>query len=205
MEGCEEGRYSSRSGPGRWHGLLLHALIPTLRSFGPSCTILEGRISPGSGACTTCPSCWRVLCTSLRVPRLCFCVCQSACAGGHCVPARVCGVCAGPSCVNVLHLFARAFPVLQLTSSMHKAKEMGHRAHGQNNRMSGGKTTKRHDSGSVGKKTTSLDETHHLVVSLLPTEEDSSQMSGGKGAERTNSGSAVKKTTFNMLQAHQYI
>ena len=50
-------------------------------SFGPSFTILEGRISPGSGACTAWPSCLRVLCTSLRVLRLCFCVCQSACVG----------------------------------------------------------------------------------------------------------------------------
>ena len=60
-------------------------LIPTLRSFGPS---LEGRISPGSGACTVWPSFLRVLCTCLRVPCLCFCVCQSACVGGHHVPAR---------------------------------------------------------------------------------------------------------------------
>jgi len=69
-----------------------------------------------------------------------------------------------------------------------------HRTH---ERMSGGKTTKRHNSGSVGKKTTSSDETNHPVASLLPTEEDSSRMSGGKGAQRTNSGSAVKKTTFS--------
>jgi len=226
------------------------------------------------------------------------------------VPARTCGACAGPSCANALHLFARAFPVPQLTSSIHKAKEKGHRAHGQNkimhaygpkstpiaqglvedinakhvygpcsapiaqglvydinathafglkelkrtcgfvatpiaqglveiinakdtkmlmspkaqglvsnthhsktcrekycahDRMSRGETTKRHNSGSVGKKTTSSDETNHSVVSLLPTEEDSSRMSGGKGAKRTNSGSAVKKTTFYMLQAHQYV
>ena len=53
------------------------------------------------------------------------------------------------------------------------------------------------DSGSVGKKKTSSDETNHVVVSLLPTEEDSSWMSGGKGAKQTNSGSAVKKTTFS--------
>jgi len=68
-----------------------------------------------------------------------------------------------------------------------------HRTH---NRMSGGKTTKRRNSGSVGKKTTSSDETNHAVVSLLPTEEDCSRMSGGKGAKRTNSGSAIKNTTF---------
>jgi len=49
------------------------------------------------------------------------------------VPARACGACAGPSCVNALHLFARAFPLPQLTSSMHKAKEKGFRTHGQNN------------------------------------------------------------------------
>jgi len=34
--------------------------------------------------------------------------------------------------VNALHLFARAFPLPQLTSSMHKAKEKEHRTHGQN-------------------------------------------------------------------------
>ena len=39
------------------------------------------------------------------------CLCQSACDGGHRVPARACSACAGPSCVNALHLFARAFPV----------------------------------------------------------------------------------------------
>jgi len=32
-------------------------------------------------------------------------------------------------------LFARAFPVPQLTSGLHKAKEKGHRAHGQNKIM----------------------------------------------------------------------
>ena len=42
-------------------------LIPTLRSFGLSFTILEGHISPGPGACTTWPSCLRVLCTCLRI------------------------------------------------------------------------------------------------------------------------------------------
>jgi len=47
-----------------------------------------------------------------------------------------------------------------------------HRTH---DRMSGGKTTKRQNSGSAGKKTTSSDETNHAVVSLLPTEEDSSR------------------------------
>jgi len=55
-------------------------LMPTLRSFGPSFTILEGRISPGLGACAAWPSCLCVLCTYLRVPCLCFCVCQSVCA-----------------------------------------------------------------------------------------------------------------------------
>ena len=55
-------------------------LMPTLRSFGPSFTILEGHISPGPGACAAWPSCLRVLCTCLRVPCLCFCVGQSACA-----------------------------------------------------------------------------------------------------------------------------
>jgi len=71
--------------------------------------------------------------------------------------------------------------------------------HHTHDRMSWGKTTKRQNSGSVGKKTTSSDETNHVVVSLLPTEleEDSSRMSGGKGGKRTNSGSAVKKTTFS--------
>jgi len=69
--------------------------------------------------------------------------------------------------------------------------------HYTHERMSGGKTTKRHNSGSVGKKTTSSDETNHQVVSLLPKEEDSSRMSFGKGAKRTNSGSTVKKTTFS--------
>jgi len=49
----------------------------------------------------------------------------------------------------------------------------------------------------VGKKTTSLDETNHAVVSLLPTEEDYSRMSSGKGAKQMISGSAVKKTTFS--------
>ena len=56
---------------------------------------------------------------------------------------------------------------------------------------------KRQNFGSAGKKMTSLDETNHAVVSLLPTEEDSCRMSRGKGAKRTNSGSAVKKTTFS--------
>jgi len=77
--------------------------------------------------------------------------------------------------------------------------------HCAHDRMSGGQTTKRHNSGSVGKKTASSDEINHSVVSLLPTEEDSSRMSGGKGTELTNSGSAVKKTMFYMFQAHQYV
>jgi len=110
-------------------------LIHTLRSFGQSFTILKGLISPGSGACTAWPSCLRVLCTCLRVPYLCFGVCQSACVGRHHVPARACGACAGPSCANALHWSAHAFPVPQLTSSMHKAKEKGHRAQGQNKIM----------------------------------------------------------------------
>jgi len=83
-----------------------------------------------------------------------------------------------------------------LVSNTHHSKTcmVKHRTHF---RMSGGKTTKRQNSGSVGKKKTSSDETNHVVVSLLPTEEDSSWMSGGKGAKQTNSGSAVKKTTFS--------
>jgi len=64
-------------------------------------------------------------------------------------------------------------------------------------RMSWGKTTNQQNSGSAGKKTTSSHETNHAVVSLLPTEEDSSWMSSGKGAKLTNSGSSVKKTTFS--------
>jgi len=93
-----------------------------------------------------------------------------------------------------------------LVSNTHHSKTCMEK-HCAHDRMSGGKTTKRHNSGSVGTKTTSKDETNHSVVSLLrvPTEEDSSRMSGGKGAKRTNSGSAVKKTTFYMLQAHQYV
>ena len=83
-----------------------------------------------------------------------------------------------------------------LVSNTHHSKTcmVKHHTH---DRMSGGKTAKQQNSGSAGKKTTSLDETNHAVVSLFPTEEDSSQMSGGKGAKRTNSGSAVKKTTFS--------
>jgi len=83
-----------------------------------------------------------------------------------------------------------------LVSNTHHSKTcmVKHHTH---DRMSGGKTTKRHNSGSVGKKTTSSDETNHAVVSLLPTEEDSSRMSGGKGEKPMNSGSAVKKTTFS--------
>jgi len=38
--------------------------------------------------------------------------------------------------------------------------------HHTHERMSGGETTKQHNSGSVGKKTTSSDETNHPVVSL---------------------------------------
>jgi len=67
-----------------------------------------------------------------------------------------------------------------LVSNTHHSKTCMEK-HCTHDRMSGGKTTKRHKSGSVGKKTTSLDETNHSVVSLLPTEEDSSRMSGGKG------------------------
>jgi len=84
--------------------------MPTLRSFGPLSTIQVGRISPGPGACTACPSCLRVLCTCLRVPCLRLCVGQPACVGRYRVPARACGACAGPLCANTLHLFARAFP-----------------------------------------------------------------------------------------------
>jgi len=47
--------------------------------------------------------------------------------------------------------------------------------HCTHDRMSGGKRMKRQNSGSAGKKTTSLDETNHAVVSLLPMEEDSSR------------------------------
>ena len=116
-------------------------VAPTDCSFGPSFTVLEGRISPGSGASTAWPSCLRVLCTCLRVPCLCFCVCQSACVGGHRVPARACGACAGPSGANALHLFACAFPVPQLTNSIHKAKKKGHRAHEQIMHAYGPKST----------------------------------------------------------------
>jgi len=38
--------------------------------------------------------------------------------------------------------------------------------------MSGGKGAKRTNSGSVGKKTTFSDETHHAAVSLLPKKRD---------------------------------
>ena len=69
--------------------------------------------------------------------------------------------------------------------------------HCTHDRMSWGKTMKQQNFGSAGKKTTSSDETNHVIVSVLPTEEDSSQMSGGKRAKQTNSGSAVKKTTFS--------
>jgi len=85
--------------------------MPTLRSFGPSSTIQVGRISPGPGGCTACPSCLRVLCTCLRVPCLRSCVFQPACVDRYHVPARACGVCAGPLSANTLRLFAWAFPV----------------------------------------------------------------------------------------------
>jgi len=91
-----------------------------------------------------------------------------------------------------------------LVSNTHHSKSRMEK-HCAHDRMSGGKTTKRHNSGSVGKKTTSSDEINHSVVSLLPTEEDSSWMIGGKEAKWTNSGSTVKKTTFYMLQGHQYV
>jgi len=74
--------------------------------------------------------------------------------------------------------------------------------HCTHDRMSGGKTTKQHNSGSVGTKTTSSDETNHTVVSLLPTEEDSSRMSSWNGAKRTISGSVVKKTTVSEETNH---
>jgi len=38
--------------------------------------------------------------------------------------------------------------------------------------MSGGKGAKRTNSGSMGKKTTFSDETHHAAVSLLPKKTD---------------------------------
>ena len=91
-----------------------------------------------------------------------------------------------------------------LVSNTHHSKTCMEK-HCAHDRMSGGKTTKRHNSGSVGKKTTSSDEINHSVVSLLPTEEDSSRMSSGKGAKRTNSGSAVKKTTFSDERNHDAI
>jgi len=83
-----------------------------------------------------------------------------------------------------------------LVSNTHHSKTcmVKHRTH---DRMSG-KTTKRQNSGSVGKKTTSSDETKNAIASLLPTEEDSSRMSGGKGAKRTNYGFAVN--TQEVLQ-----
>ena len=68
------------------------------------------------------------------------CLCES-CVVGHRVPARACGACAGPSCVNALHLFACAFPVPQLTNSIHKAKKKGHRAHEQIMHAYGPKST----------------------------------------------------------------
>jgi len=40
-------------------------------------------------------------------------------------------------------------------------------------RMSGAKATKRSNSGATTKKMTSLDETNHAAVSLIPTEDDS--------------------------------
>ena len=61
-----------------------------------------------------------------------------------------------------------------LVSNTHHSKTcmVKHLTH---DRISGGKMTKRHDSGSVGKKKmTSSDETNHAVVSLLPKKEDSS-------------------------------
>jgi len=75
----------------------------------PSSTILVGRISPGPGACTSCPSCLHELCTC--EPCLRLCVCQPASVGRYHVPARACDACAGLLCTNALHLFARAFPV----------------------------------------------------------------------------------------------
>jgi len=93
--------------------------MPTLRSFGPLSTIQVGRISPGPGACTACPSCLRVLCTCLRVPCLRLCFCQPACVDRYCVPARTCGACAGPLCANTLHLFARVFPVPACVLCLH--------------------------------------------------------------------------------------
>jgi len=83
-----------------------------------------------------------------------------------------------------------------LVSNTHHSKTCMVKYH-THDRMGGGKTTKRQNSSSAGQKMTSLDETNHVVVSLLPTEEDCSRMSGGKGAKRMNSGSAVKKTTFS--------
>jgi len=78
-----------------------------------------GRILPGPGACTACPSCLRVLCTCLRVPCLRLCFCQPACVDRYCVPARTCGACAGPLCANALHLFARAFSVPACVLCLH--------------------------------------------------------------------------------------
>ena len=53
-----------------------------------------------------------------------------------------------------------------LVSNTHHSKSRMEK-HCAHDRMSGGKTTKRHNSGSVGKKTISSDETNHSVVSLL--------------------------------------
>jgi len=67
------------------------------------------------------------------------------------------------------------FPKAQgLVSNPHHSKTctVKHQTH---DRMSGGKTTKRQNSGSADKKTTSSDETNHAVVSLLPMDEDSSR------------------------------
>ena len=113
--GCAPGRFENNS---KSSATSLD-LIPTLRSFGSSSTIQMGRISPGPGACTACPSCLRVLCTCLRVPCLRLCFCQPACVDRYCVPARTCGACAGPLCANTLHLFARVFPVPACVLCLH--------------------------------------------------------------------------------------
>ena len=60
---------------------------------------------------------------------------------------------------------------------------MGHTHHDEKHmltnytldRMSGAKATKRSNSGATPKKMKSLDETNHAVVSLIPTEDDSSR------------------------------